>query len=65
MEGGLEGFVVDAEGPKDVRLALSAKVDEFDGGVVLVPLPADEGLDDIACGLFFAGEELAWTVALV
>ena len=56
---------MDAEGPKDVRLALGAKVDEFDGGVVLVPLPADEGLDDIACGLFFAGEELAWTVALV
>ena len=65
MEGGLEGFVVDAESPKDVRLALGAKVDEFDGGVILVPLPADEGLDDIADGFFFAGDELAWAVALV
>lgn len=65
MEGGLEGFVVDAESSKDVRLALGAKVDEFDGGVILVPLPADEGLDDIADGLFFAGDELAWAVALV
>ena len=50
---------MDADGAVGLGAGLGGEIEELDGGVVLVPLVADEGLHDVALGLAGAGDELA------